>query len=145
MALCLKDPLQKYPYMNIQSQVLTGQLSTRIVTKVQILNYFWSCAAASFDIIIASFNSYGVRGTTSGYPFPFIFFLIFDPVHCLSISPFMSLPCLSVFDWQQLYSCCLGKGGHPFLFGPPSSRDASAVVLASYFLYTYFGPPSSSQ
>ena len=44
----------------LQSQVLTGQLTTRIVTKVQILNYFQSCVAKRFDILITSLNSHGL-------------------------------------------------------------------------------------
>ena len=46
----------------LHSQVLTGQLTTKIVTKVQILNYFQSCAAARFDILLASLNSQSVKG-----------------------------------------------------------------------------------
>ena len=44
----------------LHSQVLTGQLTTKIVTKVQILNYFWSYATARFDILIASLYSHGL-------------------------------------------------------------------------------------
>ena len=40
--------------------IVTGQLTTKIVTKVQILNYFQSCAVARFDILIASLNSHGL-------------------------------------------------------------------------------------
>ena len=85
---------------------------------------------------LCSMNQY--QRITSRYLFPL--FLLSSMVYFLSF--IIILQCLCLF--ARIYHCCLDKGGHPFLFGPPSSRYASTVVLASYLLYTYFGPPSSS-
>ena len=81
-----------------------------------------------------------VRGLLLGISFLYFFF------HLWSISSPSSLSCTvcACLLGSYIDRCCLDKGGHPFLFGPPSSRYTSAVVLASYLLYTYFGPPSSS-
>ena len=82
---------------------------------------------------------------------PMVYFPSLPPSHGHSSPSFPSVPpscccysCLCLFGWQQLDSCCLGKGGHPLSSRPPSPsplRDSVGSLGLSLFQAQGFGCP----